>query len=612
MKKLWILWICLLIGFKTFANIAEPEINSKTQGFESQFSALSQNYLDNTPYKQQLLRVAQLWQFCQEKRSEYFNKDWLAKDVAEKIIECHDFANQEITQMIEDIKKDPSSSIKKQEALKILETHRGSTNDDAVKLLEDGKTEKDKLFSLRTVFAIDNMALDYYYKAVQLFVHFDVSKGDDLASVVERLEKEFTNSDFAYDTQNIIPLKTREFISNNPFKEDYSRLTYTLLDCYNRQETKSQVDCYSGLWYEFYKQYKLTNQKPTSVFSGDEKHMEGNEPNMHAFYELRLILDALMYKQSPCKKLIDDKKDEKEIVTCFNTYVLQSLTDLQKIQYLYEGQPPLPENVLNNLENHGYKVFFYNVAHMISEALQEQDLEKKATLAENTRDFIKDEQLFKLYDAKQTNDFRQHIAQIPKEIKKCQKPFDKKPETLGELVSIPELNAKCFDDFAHLYLSDPFQFNAGLWMKTEGIIAVEATDLISYSPKDKAWGDGVPLVLQNTLLGMACIDNTTILYIKRESGDISFGNIIFTEPKKVTFVLEDKSYEHFMVPFGDGQYLILGPGKRSIPFIKQLMDKDYVNVSFPEPQSPQGKVEQEYILTGLSDAIKDIQNQCRW
>ncbi|MFV0432009.1 MAG: hypothetical protein ACK5MJ_07550 [Alphaproteobacteria bacterium] len=116
----------ILIGFSLFilaakADFSQDEINHLTQGYENQFSQYSQDYLNDTPYKFELLRAGQLWYFCQKKHEQFLYMD-ISLEAALKIIKtCHNFANNTVNDMIKEIKQTKTVTPKKRdEAIEIL------------------------------------------------------------------------------------------------------------------------------------------------------------------------------------------------------------------------------------------------------------------------------------------------------------------------------------------------------------------------------------------------------------------------------------------------------------------------------------------------------------
>ncbi len=645
MKKFFIIFIYIFICFKSFALIDETEIESQTKGFEEKFSVLSKNYLDNSPYKRELLRAGQLWQFCQEKRSEYFKPDTPLKDITQfllkdisklsatemkiplneaikKLEACYDFVNQEIAQMLNEIEKNSHDFSKKEEAIRILNKSPTDYYIIAVKNSRKDRTEEEDLFSsedddllaFRKATQWDKMALDDYYRVVPLFAYFDASTSNDKSSVMEKLEEDFIKNNFDYNTYSEISSKTKEFIQNSPFKKEYLHFIYYLLDCYNQESEKAQK-CYNSS-YELHGIYTKT-EKNAKIDYSITGTIEGGIANRHELYELRLIMDAWEHRKEACEKLQKTQQDKEEIVGCLDAHVTQFLQDLQKSKYLYEGHPPLPQNILDYLSEHSYKVFFYNVTHMFSEALQEKNLEKKAMLVKDLKNFAeRHSSLFELGNALEIYDYMLHIilmsSSIPTKINECEKTPEVETKSLTGFYKGLELKNSCFDEFARIYLSDPFQFHRGMWrQKREGEIAVDGMRMLYYMG-DEIWGDDGSVDVDSSLLSISCENKVTTLSIKQSSQDIRFVSSFFTETKKVLFSTGGEHYEYLMEPNAEGRALILSPDSHPIAFIKKLLNERYVKISFSEPRTLEGEVEQEYILIGLNDAIKPIREQCGW
>ncbi len=96
--------------------------------------------------------------------------------------------------------------------------------------------------------------------------------------------------------------------------------------------------------------------------------------------------------------------------------------------------------------------------------------------------------------------------------------------------------------------------------------------------------------------------------IQKSEKPITFGQNLM-----VTFDLEDVQTKYRMRKLkADSPFLILDPGKRSIPLIKKMFNKDHISVSFKEAAHPEGEIKLDFIITGLAEEIKPIRKVCHW
>ncbi len=104
--------------------------------------------------------------------------------------------------------------------------------------------------------------------------------------------------------------------------------------------------------------------------------------------------------------------------------------------------------------------------------------------------------------------------------------------------------------------------------------------------------------------GIRCMDNTTAVWIESPQ-------YVSQNWQKVKYAFNDGSIKlkSFNSAKG-GDAIGLFNGKSSIPFVKSMFGKDKLVVQFSSYKS--AKIEYEFPITGLEEAIKLLRKACNW
>lgn len=622
---------CLFLGMTTLANTPpypNEEIMEKTQNFEHKFSTLSKNYIEQSPYKNALLRAVQLQEFCQIKRKETTPEGYSPfglKDDATfdfDILELRDLwvgcviqTNEEIQASIDEIKISSEHTLK-EETITILKEMLQDTSSFA-KSVSAEKSDKENAMSLSTLFALNNMGLSTYYRLIYLFGKHDLKdSGLSLEEAITKLEKEaISQQEDAFLDNDLVSLQTKEFVNNAELKSEYALIIGSFDDCMRRNAMEPKLECFSDLGSKFYKIYSRTKQGDSTLTT---EPITAQDP--HQLYAFRLTIDAISFHLEACNRDYRNAKKQEDMeankhLQCFEQVARNSLNNIQEAKYIYGNNPAFSESALAYLSNHEYQTFFYNTGNMVAKAYAATDIDEKAKLVEDVYDFIGNEEKYKLTQKRDIIDFNTHISSIPQEIEKCQEPLEKN-ETLGDIMQIHKIDPVCFDTFAEKYLDDPFQFKPATWRIVNSdkspLVVNRAQAALTYYAEQSSKPH---FVLQELWLAIACHKNSTSLFLDRRDTD-------FSTDKGITFDGEDLSNhtlsftidgESFPLKMRRASNLMVAPsGNASISMIKKMFDKNLLEVTFKEANHPQGEVTMDFVIYGLEESIKSIRETCNW